>query len=138
MTLASGFGGAVVLGNGTSIDAFVKTWAMNDTAQLHDVSVMGSGVVARSFLKGLETLSITLDFVADSNMDLTTLKPGGVLTNLTLDATGVTPAKHEYIVANSVVETVNFTKDVDQMARGTMTVRGSQATTMTRPDGDGA
>ncbi len=138
MTLASGFGGAVVLGNGTSIDGFVRNWTMDDTAQLHDVSVMGSGVVARSFLKGLETLSISLDFTADSNMDLTTLKPGGVLTNLTLDATGVEAAKHEYVVAASIVESVNFVKDVDNMARGTMRIRGNQATTMTRPDGDGA
>ena len=137
MALASGHGGAVVLGNGTTVDGFIKSWTLDDSATLHDVSVMGASVVARTFLKGLETLAFSCDFVADSNMDLTTLKPGGVLTSLTLDATGVTTAKHEYVIGTAVIEACNFVKDVDGMARGTMRVRGNQSTTITRPDGDG-
>ena len=136
MTLASGHGGAVVLGNGVTLDTFIKTWTLEDSAQMHDVSTMGAAVVGRTFLKGLETLTITADFIADSNMDLTTLKPGGALASLTLDATGVTATKHEYVVTAAVIESVNFVKDVDNMARGTMRIRGNQSTTITRPDGD--
>lgn len=136
MALASGHGGAVVLGNGVTLDTFIKTWTLEDSAQMHDVSTMGTAVVGRTFLKGLETVTITADFIADSNMDLTTLKPGGTLTSLTLDATGVTADKHEYVVTTATIESVNFVKDVDNMARGTMRVRGNQSTTITRPDGD--
>lgn len=141
MTLASGFGGAVALadthgGTADTIDAFIKSWSMEDVAQLHDVSVMGSGVVGRSFLKGLETVSVTCEFVADSDMEIDAYAPGSALGAVTLDATGTAVGANQYVFAGAIVESMGMVKDVDGMTRGTLRFRGNQAATITRPDSD--
>ena len=139
-TLVSGHGGTVVLGGtGVTLNTFIKSWTIEDNAEMLDISVMGTNIVARTFLKGLESSTVTIEFLADSGMALDTNSPGDAIASLTLAATGAAGVNnaHEYIMAAGIIESVNFTRDVDGLARWTMRVRGSLlATNITRPDGN--
>ena len=140
MSLVSGHTGNFLLGGGgTSVNAFIKSWTLEDTAQMHDITTMGSAIAARTFLKGLESARITAEFVADSAMALDVNSPGDAISAMTLDATGPAGSNDawEYIIAVGVIESINFTRDVDGLARGTIVVQssGRLAANIQRPDG---
>ena len=132
MSVVNGFGGDVVLDTGdTTMNLFVQNWTLEDTAQLHDVTVMINDTVGRSFLKGLETWTVTAEFIADSAMVLTSHTPGATAAGVSLDALG-TGATDVYAFTG-IVESLTFARDVDGLARGTIRIKGNQTTAMTRP-----
>ena len=141
MAILNGHGGAVLLGTGaTTIDAHVKGWTLEDTAQLHDVTFMESAatptVVARTFFKGLETWTLTAEFYVDSAINFQTHQPGDELSSIKLDVTkdaDDTPADSDRYVFTGVVESMIVTRDVDGAAKGTLRMKGTQAATLTRP-----
>ena len=132
MAVVDGFGGDVVIDTGDgSLDLFIRSWSLEDTAQLHDVTTMANTTVARLFLKGMETWTLTAEFVADTEMKLNLHAPGAASAGVSLDAVG-TGANDVYSFTG-IVESLTFTRDVDGLARGTIRIKGNQTGTMTRP-----
>lgn len=133
MANIAGHGGVVLLGTGaTTLNAHIRSWTMEDTAQLHDVTFMGTAVVARKFFKGLQSWTLTAEFFADSGMNFQTHEPGDELADVKLDVLGSAADADRYVFAG-IVETMTVNRDVDQAVSGTLRMRGNQTTTLTRP-----
>ncbi len=129
----NGHGGTVaILSGDTTVSAVVRSWSLEDTAQLHDTSVMGAGVTSRSFTPGLLTWAVTLEFFLASDSDMVAHAPTvGTGANIALKATSAA-TNHSY-TGTGTIESVTPSRDVDQAARGTMRIRGQGV--LVRPDG---
>lgn len=130
--IENGHGGTITLLTDTTITVAVRSWSLEDTAQVHDVSVMGEGVADRSFIAGLRTWAVTAEFFGAADTDFAAHKAGTATgANIALKATSASTG-HSF-TGSGIVESLNYGRDVDQAGKGTIRIKGTGALSV--PDG---
>lgn len=119
MAFTSGHGGSIV-GAAIPFAAHVRTWSLDSTAQLHDVTVMGAAVTVRSRILGLADFTATLDFFVDNGTDIDSTPVGGAVADFDL----LTNSTDKW-ESTGIIESINTRTDVDGAVSGTMVMKAN-------------